>query len=63
MDRDPRVLNLRPLFAAPRKQKEDQRIEEPWPSDLFHLGVLVTLVCLGICVIKLYWERGESTDK
>lgn len=56
MDRDPRVLNLRPLFAAPRKKTKEEGEKSDWPGDLFHFGVLVTLVCLGVFVFKLYWE-------
>ncbi len=56
MDRDPRVLNLRPLFAAPvRKKTKEEDEKSDWPGDLFHFGVLVTLVCLGVVVVKLYW--------
>lgn len=57
MDRDPRVLNLRPLFAAPRKKQKKGDLQEPWHSDLFHFGALVTLVCLGVVAVKMYWDQ------
>ena len=50
MDRD---LNLRPLFAAPRKTA--QGLQDNLSDDLFHFGVLVTLLCMGVLTVKMYW--------